>query len=102
MNRLRIEGHNSIIYDDLGNIRRKSNENNLGLNYTNPNRPYAVTGLDYNGGDPVKSGIDITYTAAQRPSVIMLDTKKVMLTYNANHERIRMQYSVNNQNELTR
>ena len=32
----------------------------------------------------------------------MLDTKKVMLTYNANHERIRMQYSVNNQNELTR
>lgn len=102
LNRLRIEGHNSIIYDDLGNIRRKSNENNLGLNYTNPNRPYAVTGLDYNGGDPVKSGIDITYTAAQRPSVIMLDTKKVMLTYNANHERIRMQYSVNNQNELTR
>ena len=32
LNRLRIEGHNSIIYDDLGNIRRKSNENNLGLN----------------------------------------------------------------------
>ena len=69
LNRLRIEGHNSIIYDDLGNIRRKSNENNLGLNYTNPNRPYAVTGLDYNGGDPVSQ---VLTSLIPLPSVLLL------------------------------
>ncbi len=63
--------------------------------YTNPNRPYTVTGWAPVEDNPVKSELDITYTAGERPSVITQDGKKAVLTYNANHDRIRMQFSVN-------
>ena len=55
-----------------------------------------MTGLSAAEDNPVKSGLDITYTAGERPAVITQgDGKKAVLTYNANHDRIRMQFSVN-------
>ena len=70
--------------------------------YTNPNYPYAVTGLAPVEDNPVKSELDIIYTVGERPSVITRDGKKAVLTYNANHDRIRMQYSVNDSMLLAR
>lgn len=100
LNRLCSYGNNTVLYDNYGNICWKGDAGELV--YTNPNRPYAVTGLVPAGDNPVKSGLEITYTAGERPSVITQDGKKAVLTYNANHDRIRMQCSVNDQTRLTR
>jgi len=100
LNRLSTYGNKAVAYDNNGNICWKGDAGELV--YTNPNRPYTVTGLTPVESNLVKSGLDITYTAAERSSVIMQGTKKAVLTYNANHDRIRMQFSVNNLNLLTR
>lgn len=100
LNRLSSYGSHSVSYDNHGNIRWKGDAGEL--SYTNPNRPYAVTGLTPAEGNPASKGLDITYTAAERPSVITQDAKKAVLTYNASHDRIRMQYFVNDVNLLTR
>mgnify|MGYP001025115524 FL=1 len=100
LNRLCSYGNNAVLYDNYGNIRWKGDAGELA--YTNPNRPYAVTGLAPVEDNPVKSELDITYTAGERPSVITQDGKKAVLTYNANHDRIRMQYSVNDSTLLSR
>lgn len=102
LNRLETYGNQQVIYDDNGNILSKSGAGTLA--YTNPNRPYAVTGLE---PEPSKStqavtGLDITYTAAQRPSVIKQGNNEALLTYNANHDRIRMRLSNNGITALTR
>lgn len=100
LNRLTSYGGKIVEYDNLGNIRHKGDAG--ALVYTNPNRPYAVTGLTPLAENPVKSDLDIVYTAAERPSIITHGTQKAVLTYNANHDRIRMQYSDNSRNLLTR
>ena len=100
LNRLSTFGDKVVKYDNCGNIRQKGDAGELV--YTNPNRPYAVTGLAPLSEDRINYGIDITYTAAERPSVIARGTQKAVLTYNANHDRIRMQYSDNSRNLLTR
>ncbi|MEY8685946.1 RHS repeat domain-containing protein [Bacteroides sp. AN502(2024)] len=100
LNRLCSYGNKTVLYDNYGNIRWKGDAGELV--YTNPNRPYAVTGLAPVGDNPVKSELNITYTAGERPSVIMQDKKKAVLTYNANHNRIRMQFSVNDSMQLSR
>ena len=100
LNRLCSYGNNVVLYDNYGNIRWKGDAGELV--YTNPNRPYAVTGLVPVEDNPVKSGLDITYTVGERPSVITQDGKKAVLTYNANHDRIRMQFSVNDSTLLLR
>ena len=100
LNRLSTFGDKVVKYDNCGNVRQKGDAGELV--YTNPNRPYAVTGLAPLSEDRINYGIDITYTAAERPSVIARGTQKAVLTYNANHDRIRMQYSDNSRNLLTR
>ena len=100
LNRLTSYGGKIVEYDNLGNIRQKGNAGEL--MYTNPNHPYAVTGLTPLAESPVKSHLDIVYTAAERPSIITHGIQKAVLTYNANHDRIRMQYSDNSRNLLTR
>ncbi|MEY8685949.1 RHS repeat domain-containing protein [Bacteroides sp. AN502(2024)] len=100
LNRLCAYGNNTVLYDNYGNIRWKGDAGQLV--YTDPNRPYAVTGLTPVEDNIVKPGLDITYTAGERPSVITQDTKKAVLVYNANHDRIRMQLSVNDLTQLTR
>lgn len=100
LNRLTTSGDKVVEYDDCGNIRQKGDAGALA--YTNPNRPYAVTGLTPIVENQINCDLDITYTAAERPSVIAHGTQKTVLTYNAIHERIRMQYSDNSQNLLAR
>lgn len=100
LNRLCSYGDNTVIYDNYGNIRSKGDAGQLA--YTNPNRPYGVTGLTPVEDNLVKSGLDITYIAGDRPSVITQDRKRAVLAYNASHDRIRMQFSVNDLTQLTR
>ncbi|WP_307984016.1 FG-GAP-like repeat-containing protein [uncultured Bacteroides sp.] len=100
LNRLSVYGDKSVVYDNHGNILRKGDAGELV--YIDPNRPYAVTGLNPVQDNPVKSGLDIAYIAGDRPSVITQGAKKAALTYNAGHERVRMQYAVNDLTRLTR
>lgn len=100
LNRLCSYGSNTVLYDNYGNIRWKGDAGQLV--YTDPNRPYAVTGLTPVEDNIVKSGLNITYTAGERPSVITQDAKRAVLTYNASHDRVRMKFSVNDLTQLTR
>lgn len=59
------------------------------------------------GFDPVTekravTGLNITYTAEQRPSVLAQGIKRAALTYNADHDHIRMQIFDNNTEVLPR
>lgn len=100
LNRLSTYGSQQVTYDNSGNILSKDDAGELA--YTHPNRPYAVTGFDPAAGKQAITGLNITYTAGQRPSVLTQGTKRVALTYNANHDRIRMQVSDDNTEALTR
>lgn len=102
LNRLETYGNHQVVYDNNGNILSKSDAGTLA--YTNPNRPYAVTRLEPepDNSKQVVTGLDITYTAAQRPSIIKQGSNQALLTYNANHDRIRMQLSNNGITKLTR
>ena len=100
LNRLYIYGNASATYDNNGNILSKSDAGTLA--YTNPNRPYSVTGLNPVIVRQDLEGLNITYTAAERPSVITKGTIHAMLSYNANHDRVRMQVSDGANVTLTR
>lgn len=100
LNRLSTYGNASATYDNNGNIFSKSDAGTLA--YTNPNRPYSVTGLNPVIVRQDLEGLNITYTAAERPSVITKGTIHAMLSYNANHDRVRMQVSDGANVTLTR
>lgn len=100
LNRLSTYGNASATYDNNGNILSKSDAGTLA--YTNPNRPYSVTGLNPVIVRQDLEGLNITYTAAERPSVITKGTIHAMLSYNANHDRVRMQVSDGANVTLTR
>lgn len=100
LNRLSTYGNASATYDNNGNILSKSDAGTL--TYTNPNRPYSVTGLNPVIVRQDLEGLNITYTAAERPSVITKGTIHAMLSYNANHDRVRMQVSDGANVTLTR
>lgn len=51
---------------------------------------------------PVKSGLDISYAAGVRPTVISQGGKKAVLTYNADNDRVCVLYSVNDSVRLAR
>lgn len=100
LNRLSTYGDLQVIYDSGGNILSKDDAGALA--YTNPNRPYAVTGLTPVANGSISTGLDITYTAGERPSFITQGTKRMALTYNSNHDRVRMQLSDADKLLLTR
>ena len=93
LNRLTSYGNYSVTYGDNGNILRKGDAGELA--YTNPNRPYAVTGWSPTDQQKAPDETSITYTAGERPSIIRQEAKQAVLTYNAQHDRVRMQYAVN-------
>ena len=100
LNRLSTYGNALVVYDNNGNILSKSDVGTLA--YTNPNRPYSVTGLNPVNVRQDLGGLNITYTAAERPSAITKGTVHAMLSYNANHERVKMQISDGDNVTLTR
>ena len=100
LNRLTSYGDYSVSYGDNGNILSKGDAGELA--YTNPNRPYAVTGWNPTENQPVPDEASITYTAGERPAVIRQGAKEAVLTYNAQHDRVRMRYTENDSVRLTR
>ena len=58
--------------------------------YTNPNRPYAVTGNTPEKEACIHSGLQVGYTAADRPAWIEEGSRRAEFTYNALFDRVRM------------
>lgn len=100
LNRLSTYGNALVTYDNNGNILSKSDAGALA--YTNPNRPYSVTGLNPTTMQQNLPELNITYNAAERPSVITKGTVHAILSYNAKHDRVKMQVSDNDKVTLTR
>lgn len=100
LNRLETYGNCQVMYDDNGNILSKSDAGTLA--YTNPNRPYATTGLQPTNSNQQVTGLNVIYTSAERPSVITQSVNQAILTYNANHDRVRMQLCASGSVVLTR
>lgn len=100
LNRLTGYKNETVGYAPNGNILSKSDAGILV--YTNPNRPYAVTGITSETGAVPMRGQVVTYTAAQRPATISENGYVANLIYNANHDRVRMELTHNGTNELTR
>ena len=58
--------------------------------YTNPNRPYAATGNTPEKEACIHSGLQVGYTAADRPAWIEEGNRKAEFTYNSQFDRVRM------------
>ena len=71
-----------------GNIVRKGDAGEMV--YTNPNRPYAVTGNTPEKEACIHSGLQVGYTAADRPAWIEEGSRRAEFTYNALFDRVRM------------
>ena len=71
-----------------GNIVRKGDAGEMV--YTNPNRPYAVTGNTPEKEACIHSGLQVGYTAADRPAWIEEGNRRAEFTYNALFDRVRM------------
>ena len=75
-------------YTPDGNIIRKGDAGDMV--YTNPNRPYAATGNTPEKEACIHSGLQVGYTAADRPAWIEEGNRKAEFTYNAQFDRVRM------------
>lgn len=71
-----------------GNIIRKGDAGEIV--YTNPNRPYAATGNTPEKEACIHSGLQVGYTAADRPAWIEEGNRRTEFTYNAQFDRVRM------------
>ena len=75
-------------YTPDGNIIRKGDAGDMV--YTNPNRPYAATGNTPEKEACIHSGLQVGYTAADRPAWIEEGNRKAEFTYNSQFDRVRM------------
>ena len=83
-----------------GNIIRKGDAGDMV--YTNPNRPYAVTGNTPEKEACIHSGLQVGYTAADRPAWIEEGNRKAEFTYNAQFDRVRMRMAEEGKTVYTR
>ena len=87
-------------YTPDGNIVRKGDAGEMV--YTNPNRPYAVTGNTPEKEACIHSGLQVGYTAADRPAWIEEGNRKAEFTYNAQFDRVRMRMAEEGKTVYTR
>ena len=83
-----------------GNIIRKGDAGDMV--YTNPNRPYAVTGNTPEKEACIHSGLQVGYTAADRPAWIEEGNRKAEFTYNAQFDRVRIRMAEEGKTVYTR
>ena len=87
-------------YTPDGNIIRKGDAGDMV--YTNPNRPYAATGNTPEKEACIHSGLQVGYTAADRPAWIEEGNRKAEFTYNAQFDRVRMRMAEEGKTVYTR
>ena len=88
LQRLTLYAGKKVEYTPDGNIVRKGDAGEMV--YTNPNRPYAVTGNTPEKEACIHSGLQVGYTAADRPAWIEEGSRRAEFTYNALFDRVRM------------
>lgn len=88
LQRLTLYAGKKVEYTPDGNIVRKGDAGEMV--YTNPNRPYAVTGNTPEKEACIHSGLQVGYTAADRPAWIEEGNRMAEFTYNAKFDRVRM------------
>ena len=88
LQRLTLYAGKKVEYTPDGNIVRKGDAGEMV--YTNPNRPYAVTGNTPEKEACIHSGLQVEYTAADRPAWIEEGNRRAEFTYNALFDRVRM------------
>ena len=87
-------------YTPDGNIIRKGDAGDMV--YTNPNRPYAATGNTPEKEACIHSGLQVGYTAADRPAWIEEGNRRAEFTYNAQFDRVRMRMAEEGKTVYTR
>ena len=70
--------------------------------YANPNRPYAATGNTPEKEACIHSGLQVGYTAADRPAWIEEGNRRTEFTYNAQFDRVRMRMAEEGKTVYTR
>ena len=88
LQRLILYAGKKVEYTPDGNIIRKGDAGEMV--YTNPNRPYAVTGNTPEKEACIHSGLQVEYTAADRPAWIEEGNRRAEFTYNALFDRVRV------------
>lgn len=88
LQRLTLYAGKKVEYTPDGNIVRKGDAGEMV--YTNPNRPYSVTGNTPEKEACIHSGLQVGYTAADRPAWIEEGSRRAEFTYNALFDRVRM------------
>ena len=88
LQRLILYAGKKVEYTPDGNIIRKGDAGEMV--YTNPNRPYAVTGNTPEKEACIHSGLQVGYTAADRPAWIEEGNRRAEFTYNALFDRVRV------------
>lgn len=83
-----------------GNIIRKGDAGEMV--YANPNRPYAATGNTPEKEACIHSGLQVGYTAANRPAWIEEGNRRTEFTYNAQFDRVRMRMAEEGKTVYTR
>lgn len=100
LNRLTSYGGKTAAYDVKGNLTQKSDVGSF--EYTNAQKPYAVSGATLSGNAIPERQQDITYDSFQRPSTISENGVVATFTYNGDYDRVKMALTQNGSATLTR
>ncbi|MEQ2955425.1 RHS repeat-associated core domain-containing protein [Phocaeicola massiliensis] len=100
LNRLTSYSGNTMTYDAKGNITKKSDVGSF--EYTNTQKPYAVSGATLLGNGIPARAQTITYNSFWRPNSISENGYVATFTYNGEYERVKMNLTKNGIRELTR
>lgn len=100
LNRLTSYSGKTTSYDIKGNITQKTDVGSF--EYSNSQKPYAVSGVTLSGnGVPIRIQ-NITYNSFWRPSSIEENGYTATFVYNGEYERVKMDLTKNSIKELTR
>ncbi len=99
LNRLISYESKKAAYDIKGNITSRSDVGTM--EYSNPDKPYALTGLTPSSDAVPPRTQNISYTSFHRPAMISENGCIADFTYNADFERVKM-FTAGNSKNLTR
>jgi RHS repeat-associated protein len=87
LNRLTSAGSRQAAYASNGNVRSIDGAGTM--TYTNPAKPYTLTSFNPAGGVDFHD-YSASYSAFDRPNVLNEDSMSAVFTYDAAHDRVRM------------
>lgn len=99
LNRLVNATSKTVVYDEKGNLLRKSEVGDF--EYANTDKPYAVSGATVYAGIPSFTQ-DVTYNSFWRPNSIRENGYVATFVYDGDYDRVKMNLTRNGSRELTR